>query len=432
MVKEKVLSFKYMYLENQNYLILGLARSGKATAAFFDKIKQPCVIYDDQATAYEGKPVLSAVNDIPWETIKTVVQSPGIPFSYPAPHPVTALAIKKGIPIITDIDLFHQYRDPVVACVGITGTNGKSTTTALITHILNSAGRKALMGGNIGVPVLSLLDEKNVSVYVLELSSFQLEVTHQIDLDVAVLTNISEDHIDRHGSMATYIKAKERIYRHAQSRIVGTECSLPSDDLSIVERLPGLHNQENMRVAYAVCAKLGVSHGAIMTGIHSFPGLAHRMELVYKCSDFSVINDSKATNADSTERALVYYTQIENPLMIYWIAGGKSKIGGIQSLVPYFSKVTKAYFFGAAQDEFLETTDNALGAKICGDLETALQAAFADIRTEARAHGRDPKRHYLILFSPACASFDQFRDFEHRGDEFKRLVRKNLKPKGQQ
>lgn len=419
-------------IHQSSYLILGLARSGKSTAAFFDRIGEHYLVYDDQAENYEDKSALSSLNDIPWAAIKAVVQSPGIPFSYPAPHPVTALAIKKSIPIITDIDLFNQYRDPAAACVGITGTNGKSTTTALIAHILNSAGRKALMGGNIGVPVLSLLDEKDVSVYVLELSSFQLEVTHQVDLDVAVLTNISEDHIDRHGSMASYVEAKERIYRHAQSRIVGTECSLPPDDLSIVERLPGLHNQENMRVAYAVCAKLGVPHGAIMTGIHSFPGLVHRMELVYKCSDFSIINDSKATNADSTERALVYYTQLGNPPMIYWIAGGKSKIGGIQSLAPYFSKLTKAYFFGAAQNEFLETTDNAVDAKICGDLETALQAAFADIRTEARAHGRDPKRHYLILFSPACASFDQFRDFEHRGDEFKRLVRKNLKPKGQQ
>ena len=421
-----------MNSNHQKYLILGLARSGKATVAFFDRIGESYVLYDDQAEQYEGKSVLSALNDIPWETIKAVVQSPGIPFSYPAPHPVTALAIAKGIPVITDIDLFHQHRDPAIRCVGITGTNGKSTTTALIAHILNSAGIKALMGGNIGVPVLSLLDEKDVSVCVLELSSFQLEVTHQIDLDVAVLTNISEDHLDRHGSMAGYIEAKERIYRHAQSRVVGAECGLPFDDLSAVERLPGLHNQENMRVAYAVCTKLGVSHDAIMVGLHSFPGLAHRMEIVYKCSDFSVVNDSKATNADSAERALLYYTQLEPPPMIYWIAGGKSKVGGIQSLESYFGKITKAYFFGVAQEEFLETVGAAIDAKTCGDLETAIQGAFADIRAEARAHGHDPKRHYLILFSPACASFDQFRDFEHRGDEFKRLVHGNLKPKVRQ
>lgn len=419
-------------IHQSNYLILGLARSGKATAAFFDRIGKPYVIYDDQATAYEGKPVLSSLNDIPWETIKAVVQSPGIPFSHPMPHPVTSLAIAKKIPIITDIDLFNQYRDPTVACVGITGTNGKSTTTALITHILNSTGKKALMGGNIGVPVLSLLDEPGVSVYVLELSSFQLEMTCQINLDVAVLTNISEDHIDRHGSMAGYIEAKERIYRHAQVRVIGAECIEPVENLSSVERLPGLHNQENMRVAYAVCMKLGMSHDAIMEGIYSFPGLAHRMELVYKCSDFSVVNDSKATNADSTERALAYYTQLENPAMIYWIAGGKSKIGGIKNLKPYFNKVTKAYFFGAAEDEFLATVGNDLDAKTCSDLETAIQAAFADIRTEARIHGRDPMRYYVILFSPACASFDQFRDFEHRGDEFKRLVHTCLMPKEHQ
>ena len=415
-----------------NYLVLGLARSGKAAVAFFDRIGERYVMFDDQADQYAGKPVLSNPNDIPWETIKAVVQSPGIPFSYPSPHPVTALAIKNATPIITDIDLFNQYRDRAAACVGVTGTNGKSTTTALITHILNSAGKKALMGGNIGVPVLSLLDEKDVSVYVLELSSFQLEVTHQIDLDVAVLTNISEDHIDRHGSMAGYIAAKERIYRHAQARVVGAECVEPKDDLSTVERLPGLHNQENMRVAYAVCMKLGLTHEAIVAGIHSFPGLAHRMELIYKCSDFSVVNDSKATNADSTERALMYYTQCETPPMIYWIAGGKSKIGGISPLKSYFKSIAKAYFFGAAQHEFFDISSGAIDAKVCGDLEMAVQSAFLDIRTEARAHGHDPKRHYMILFSPACASFDQFRDFEHRGDEFKRLVLSTLKPKESQ
>ena len=411
-----------MYLEKQTYLILGLARSGKATAAFFDRIGAPHVVYDDRAEQYEGKPVLSTPNDISWGLIKAVVQSPGIPFSHPTPHPVTALALSKNIPIITDIDLFNQYREPNATCVGITGTNGKSTTTALITHILNAAGMKACMGGNIGVPVLSLLDEQNVSVYVLELSSFQLEVTHQINLDVAVFTNISEDHIDRHGSMAGYIAAKERIYRHAKMRVTGTECTEPENDLSAVENLPGMHNQENMRVAYAVCVKLGVPHDVIMSGIHSFPGLSHRMERVYRCSDFSVVNDSKATNADSTERAFAHYTQLAHPPMIYWIAGGKPKEGGIQSLKPFFKAITKAYFIGAAQDKFLETADGAIDAKASGDLETAVKAAFADVRAEARAHGHDPLRHYLILLSPACASYDQFSDFEHRGDEFKRLV----------
>lgn len=419
-------------MQRFNYLILGLARSGKATASFFDRTGERYVMFDDQADQYAGKPVLSEPNDIPWETIKAVVQSPGIPFSCPSPHPVTALAIKNGIPVITDIDLFNQYRDRAAACVGITGTNGKSTTTALITHILNSAGRKALMGGNIGVPVLSLLDEKDVSVYVLELSSFQLEVTHQIDLDVAVLTNVSEDHIDRHGTMTAYVAAKERIYRHAHVRVVGAECTDPNEDLSTIERLPGLHNQENMRVAYAVCTQLGLSHESIMAGIRSFPGLEHRMELVYKCSDFSVVNDSKATNADSTERALLYYAQREIPPMIYWIAGGKSKIGGINSLSPYFKSITKAYFFGAAQHEFFDTCADTVDSKVCDDLQTAVQSAFVDIRTEARAHGYDAKRHYLILFSPACASFDQFRDFEHRGDEFKRLVLSTLKSKERQ
>ncbi|MES2252422.1 MAG: UDP-N-acetylmuramoyl-L-alanine--D-glutamate ligase [Pseudomonadota bacterium] len=422
-----------MNIQKQStYLILGLARSGKATAAFFGRIGESYVVYDDQAICYEGRDVLSAIIDIPWETIKAVIQSPGIPFFKPQPHPVTAAAIVKGIPVMTDIDLFNQYRDGSIACVGITGTNGKSTTTALVTHILNMAGKKAVMGGNIGVPVLSLLDERDVSVHVLELSSFQLEVTNRIDLDIAVLTNVSEDHIDRHGSMDAYSAAKDRIFNHAKCRVIGAECVEPVDDLSGIERLPGVHNEENMRVAYAVCTKLGVAHDLIVKGFNSFLGLAHRMELVYTCSDFCIINDSKATNADSTERALVHYTQLAPLPYIYWIAGGKPKAGGIQSLKPYFSMIRKAYFIGAAQEEFLATTEGSIDAKTCGDLETAVCAAFADMRNEVRAHGYDPLRHYLILFSPACASYDQFRDFEHRGDEFKRLALNSLKSRTHQ
>jgi len=426
------------------YLILGFARSGKATAAFFDRIGQSYRVYDDQALGHLGSDVLSglgdaahntaqyATNDIPWEKIKAVIQSPGIPFSKPHPHPVTAAAVAKGIPIMTDIDLFNQYRDLSIPCIGITGTNGKSTTTALITHILTLAGMKAVMGGNIGVPVLSLLDERDVSVYVLELSSFQLEVTRRIDLDIAVLINVSEDHIDRHGSMDAYRAAKDRIFNHAKWRIVGAECVGPVDDLSGIDRLPGVHNQENMRVAYAVCARLGVSHDIAMQGFRSFSGLTHRMERIYACSDFSIINDSKATNADSTERALVHYTHAVPLPYIYWIAGGKPKAGGIQSLNAYFGMMRKAYFIGAAQEEFLATTAGRVDAKACGNLETAVQAAFADMRTEARTHGYDPLRHYIILFSPACASYDQFRDFEQRGDEFKRLALGSLKSRNHQ
>lgn len=410
------------------YLILGLARSGKATADFLTRMGASFILYDDHIKEYNGQPVLSSPDDIPWNRIHVVIQSPGVPFSKPMPHPVTKMALARDILIQTDIDIFNKCRNPSAVCIGITGTNGKSTTTALITHILNASGRKALMGGNIGVPALSLLAE-DVPFYVLELSSYQLETTNRVDLDAAVLINISEDHIDRHGSMENYITAKKRIFEHARIHIDGQKCPTPSADLTNIECLPGEHNQENIRIAYAVCAQLNVPHDAIVSGIQSFPGLSHRMETVYACSDFSVVNDSKATNADSAQRALDYYTTKEIPPMIYWIAGGVAKEGGIQSLSPYFKHITKAYFIGAAQNEFMQTTKNAIDASECHDLETAVQMAFSDVRTQARAHGHDKDRHYLILLSPACASFDQFKDFEHRGDEFKKYVEACLKSK---
>lgn len=422
-----------MTISSLTYLILGLARSGKATVNFLTHLGVSTILYDDHLKEYNGQVVLSNENDIPWDMVHCVIQSPGIPFSYPKPHPVTAMALSKGIPIQTDIDLFNQFRDPKVACVGITGTNGKSTTTALITHILNASGKKALMGGNIGVSALSLLngtsENASADVYVLELSSYQLETTQHIDLDVAALINVSEDHIERHGSMANYIAAKKRIFAHAKTHIYGENCPIPDCDLTHVERLPGDHNLENMKIAYAVCVVLGVPHDSIIAGIHSFPGLSHRMERVYTCSDFSIVNDSKATNADSTERAFAYYAELQRPPMIYWIAGGKAKKGGIQSLSPYFSKLTKVYFIGDAQDEFMRTVNDVANAKACGTLDVAVSEAFADIRREARAHGHDPARHYMILFSPACASFDQFKDFEHRGDEFKRYALGHLSVK---
>ncbi len=420
---------------SQTHLILGLARSGKAVASFFERNGTPYIVYDDKgiadrnASAEPNAIVLDQMDQIDWDKIAVVVQSPGVPFSFPTPHPITAMAQQRGIPIKTDIDLFNENRPIKKLCVGITGTNGKSTTTALITHILNENGLKAEMGGNIGVPALTLLDQPEISVYVLELSSFQLEATQRIDLDVAVITNIAEDHLDRHGSMENYIKAKQRIFNHASHCLVGSDCPDIGIGPSSIASLQGAHNQENMRIAYAVCAKLGLSDAGIRQAIQTFPGLSHRMELVYTCSDFFIVNDSKATNADSTRRALDHYTADSN-IHIYWIAGGKSKQGGIESLAPFFKTIKKAYFIGAAQEAFLKIAEGSLDAKACFDLETAVKAAFADIRAEARLNtsmGRDLKRRYLMLFSPACASFDQFIDFEDRGETFKKIACSNLK-----
>ncbi len=421
MLVSKLQCYRTM-IQQQSYLILGLARSGKATAAFFDAHHYPYILYDDSLTNYNGQAVLNNPNDIPWDTIKSVIQSPGICFNYPAPHPVTARAREKNIPIETDIDLFNQHRDPAAHYIGITGTNGKSTTTALVTHILNHARKHAAMGGNIGVAALSLLmpnQQKNhgkpFNFYVLELSSFQLEATHQINLDIAVIINITEDHLERHDTMDHYRAAKQRIFTHAKHTITGETCPKILTDPHAFEHLPGQHNLENMNTAIAVCSALDIPMNLIMKGIASFPGLPHRMEIVYNEDNLLIINDSKATNADAAEKALACYKDD----IVFWIAGGKPKTDGIVPLKPYFPFITRAYFIGEAKEAFLATAKDSVTCHISSTLEGALTKAIIDAQKNQLEH---PDKRHVILFSPACASFDQFRDFEHRGDVFRKLV----------
>ena len=401
------------------YLILGLARSGKATAAFFDAHHHDYVLYDDFVTHYNDKVVLTNLDDIPWDTITSVIQSPGVPFDYPAPHPVTARARQKGIVIETDIDIFNQHRNPATQCIGITGTNGKSTTTTLITHVLNHAGKQAVMGGNVGVAALSLLtqntSEKPIDVYVLELSSFQLEAANRIDLDVAAIINITEDHLDRHQTMDDYIAAKYRIFAHAKTAITGETCPEIFTDSTAFEHLPGQHNLQNINFTIAVCRALDIHLDTILEGISTFPGLPHRMEIIYHENDLLIINDSKATNANATEKALACYKDD----IVFWIAGGKPKTEGIAPLKAYFPFIEKAYFIGEAKDIFFATAKDAINCQACGVLEGALTKAIIDAQ---KSQLKNPEKRHVILFSPACASFDQFNDFEHRGDVFRQLV----------
>ncbi len=421
MLVSKLQCYRTM-IQQQSYLILGLARSGKATAAFFDAHHYPYVLYDDSQTDYNGKTVINHPDNISWDTIKSVIQSPGICFNYPDPHPVTARAREKNIPIETDIDLFNQHRDPAAQCIGITGTNGKSTTTALVTHILTHARKHAAMGGNIGVAALSLLmpnQQKNhgkpYNIYVLELSSFQLEATHHIDLDVAAIINITEDHLDRHGTMDHYRAAKHRIFTNATHTITGDTCPKIVTDPHLFDRLPGQHNLENINIAIAICSALDIPMDLIMKGIASFPGLPHRMEIVYNKDNLLIINDSKATNADATEKALACYKDD----IVFWIAGGKPKTDGIVPLKPYFPFIARAYFMGEAKDIFLATAKDSVICHTSGTLDGALTKAIVDAQKSQLDY---PDKRHIILFSPACASFDQFRDFEHRGDVFRKLV----------
>lgn len=361
----------------------------------------------------------------PWETLRYLVLSPGVPFTHPTPHKVVKLAQQHRVPIVCDIELL-TLSQPKARFVGITGTNGKSTTTALTHHILKQAGLPVQVGGNIGISALELEPLPEGGVYVIETSSYQLDLLQETRFDVAVLLNITPDHIDRHGDMAGYIAAKKRIFRHdPPHKIIGIDepisaalakefkaTPISSNDtlpVSELPYLPGAHNRQNVAAATAICHALGLADAAIAKGIASFTGLAHRMQRVGEKSGVTFINDSKATNAEAAEKALLSFGA---PLL--WIAGGKPKEGGITALAPHFHRITHAFLIGEAEAQFAETLQqHTLPFTRCGTLEKAVQEAYAMGRNMVGA---------TVLLSPACASFDQFKSFEHRGEQFAQYV----------
>lgn len=440
--------------------VLGLARSGLAAAQALERGGARVAAWDDDAgkrdaAAAAGVPIVDlARSDL--ASVKALILSPGIPHTYPKPHPVAARTRAAGGAIIGDIELLARSR-PEARYVGITGTNGKSTTTALVGHILASAGRKVAVGGNLGTPALSLPPLGRDDIYVLEMSSYQLELTETLTFDVGVLLNITPDHLDRHGGMDGYIAAKRRIFarqKSPQAAVVGIDDEICRDiagslaaahaqrvvpisaearapggvyvedgglidaldrephsvlDLRHAPRLPGRHNWQNAAAAYAAARCFGVDGAAIAQGILSFAGLPHRQELIATIDGIRYVNDSKATNADAAGKALACYDAI------YWIAGGVPKEGGIASLVPFFPRIRRAFLIGKATEAFAATLEGHVPFARCGDLPHALQAA----REAARA-GR--QKDAVVLLSPACASFDQFANFEERGAVFRRLV----------
>jgi UDP-N-acetylmuramoylalanine--D-glutamate ligase len=450
----RVESFK-----GETVAVMGLARSGLAAAEALMAGGAQVLAWDDSPgrrdTAQKRRIPLADLTEARFAGIKALILSPGIPHTFPKPNPVAAAAKAAGTPILGDIELLAGAA-PEARYVGVTGTNGKSTTTALIAHILGSAGRSVQVGGNLGTPALTLARLGADGVYVLELSSYQLELIHQASFDVAVWLNLTPDHLDRHGGMAGYIAAKRRLFQNTRgtpeavigvddepsrgvadavsrenpwrvtrisvtSRVTGgvfvEDGNLFDDrgrsaekvmDLREVPLLPGRHNWQNAAAAYAAARALGLARADIVAGIAGFPGLAHRQEPIATIDSVRFINDSKATNADATSKALACYDAI------YWIAGGVPKTGGIAELAEYFPRIRRAFLIGEAARDFAATLGAKAPHEIDGTLDRAVAAAFAAAKADKNA---------VVLLSPACASFDQFTDFEARGEAFRALVK---------
>ncbi|MGC5780760.1 UDP-N-acetylmuramoyl-L-alanine--D-glutamate ligase [Methylobacterium sp. NFXW15] len=440
----------------QKVALFGLGGSGLATARALIAGGAEVVAWDDGAEGVakaQGEGISTAdLREQDWSGFVALVLAPGVPLTHPEPHWSVRRAQEAGVEIVGDIELFCRERRaiaPGAPFVAITGTNGKSTTTALIAHVLRQAGRDVQMGGNIGTAILSLEPPDAARVHVIEMSSFQIDLTPTLDPSVGVLMNVTPDHLDRHGTMEQYAGIKERLIRGADLAVVGiddapsraiadrraerlvrvhvgagptqgeglrAEAGIIRDaagadlaDVNGIGSLRGAHNWQNAAVAVAVAQALGLSADEIRAGLASFPGLPHRMEEVGRRDRVLFVNDSKATNADSTEKALTAFRDI------HWILGGKAKDGGIFPLVPYFERVAHAYLIGAASDAFAATLEGAVPYTRCGTLDVAVEKAA---QNAAASGAPEP----VVLLSPACASYDQFRNFEVRGDRFRELV----------
>jgi UDP-N-acetylmuramoylalanine--D-glutamate ligase len=448
--------------------VFGLGGSGLVSASALLAGGADVIGYDDDAQSVAkanaaGIPTAD-LRDLDWSKIAALVLAPGVPLTHPVPHWSVQLAQKAAVEVIGDIELFCRERRriaPDAPFVAITGTNGKSTTTALVAHLAASVGMDAQLGGNIGTAILSLQPPRAsrvqpLRVHVIECSSYQIDLAPSLDPSVGILINLSEDHLDRHGTMEHYAALKERLVAGVPklgTAIIGVDdewCRTIADrlersgkqvvcisvrqalrdgvyvkeqrimraaggsatqiaEIGGIGSLRGLHNAQNAACAAAAALALGLEPAAIQAGLRSFPGLAHRMEEVGRRGAVLFVNDSKATNADSAAQALACFSDI------FWIAGGKPKTGGIESLRTFFPRIRKAYLIGEAAEEFAATLGSEVPYEITGTLDKAIAAAARDAEASAAA---EP----VVLLSPACASFDQYRNFEVRGDAFRALV----------
>jgi UDP-N-acetylmuramoylalanine--D-glutamate ligase len=435
--------------------LFGLGGSGLATALALKEGGAQVVACDDNpARMQEAASKGIETGDLrraDWSRISALILSPGVPLTHPEPHWSAQLAKDAGVEIIGDIELFCRERAktaPHAPFVAITGTNGKSTTTALIAHILREAGRDVQLGGNIGTAILSLEPPSDDRIHVVECSSFQIDLAPSLAPTIGVLLNLSPDHLDRHGTMENYGAIKERLVAKADLAVIGIDdpwCAALAGrlsrsrevrtfsterqakvwvergtilrtadrrigDLDGIPALRGKHNAQNAAAASAVATALGIDAATIAGALRTFPGLPHRMEEVGRRGSALFINDSKATNADSTEKALTSFDTI------LWILGGKPKEGGISPLRPYFSRIEKAYLIGAATEEFAAALDGQVPYIRCGTLDKAVELAASDA---VSSQAREP----VVLLSPACASYDQYPNYEIRGNHFRDLVR---------
>lgn len=415
----------------KNYAVYGLARSGLATVEALLASGATVTVWDAKPEARAKAPNdarIANLDDTDLSPFDSLVVTPGLPLNR---HPIAGRATQAGTEIIGDIELFARARPdlPSHKIVGITGTNGKSTTTALIYHILKTAGVPTTMGGNIGLPILAQDPLLPNGVYVLELSSYQIDLTSTLDCDVAVLLNITPDHLDRYANFEAYAASKARLFamqsathlsivQHGWFGLVAPSAG-PAPRLFDVlievddnrqhdwPALHGPHNLENALAADRTCRFLGLDQRTIEEGLRTYPGLPHRMERVAEINGVQFVNDSKATNPTATAPALAAFEHIR------WILGGQAKVDNLDECEPFFARVASAYTIGDAADLFKRLLAPHIPVKNCGKLDVAVREAAAD------ASAGD-----TVLLSPACASFDQFRDFEDRGDQFRALVGK--------
>ncbi|TQF76568.1 UDP-N-acetylmuramoyl-L-alanine--D-glutamate ligase [Elioraea sp. Yellowstone] len=442
--------------------VMGLGRAGLPGARALMRLGARVLAWDDSAAARQqaasaGVP-LADLAAADFAAIDALLLSPGIPHRLPAPHPVAARALAAGRPIVCDADLLYRAvraAGSAARFAGVTGTNGKSTTTALLGHILAMAGRPHAVGGNLGTPALALDILGSDGIYALEMSSYMLERIARIRFDAAAMLNLSPDHLDRHGDMAGYEAAKRRIFDRQDdgctavvgiddargraiaeelaagpgllirisgaaavpggvyvenARLIDARGAYPQRIASLVRHptLPGAHNAQNAAAAAALALALGIPAEDVGAGIASFPGLPHRQQRVAELDGVLFVNDSKGTNADAAARALACYPRV------FWIAGGRAKEGGIGSLAPLFPRIARAFLIGESATAFAATlAAHGVAHEVAETIEAAVPAAFAAARAEAPA---------VVLLSPAAASFDQFANFEARGEAFRAAV----------
>ncbi|WP_412058177.1 UDP-N-acetylmuramoyl-L-alanine--D-glutamate ligase [Bartonella sp. DGB2] len=449
------------HFTGQKMALFGLGTSGCASAQALLASGVDVIGFDDDAArcqaAKEANIPIADLRGEDWKKFHALVLTPGVPLTHPKPHWSVEQARQAGVDIIGDIELFVRARRAFLQknnltpydlpLIAITGTNGKSTTTALLAYLLNQAGFDAQMGGNIGTPILSLAPFKKGLPYVVECSSFQIALAPSLNPTYGILLNITPDHIDRHGDFVTYAALKGRLVKHANHAFIGIDdvpsaalyqclyekghqvtaltkngphpyalysqgCRLfaPSQTTALADlgkntALRGSHNAQNALAAVGVMSALGMRNSCLQTGLDHFSGLPHRLQQVGQRGDVIFINDSKATNAEAVAPALDTFNNI------YWIAGGVAKEGGITTLRPYFSKIRKAYLIGEAAPLFARQIGRAFPFIQAHNLKSAVKAAANDAQ-------KDPTGKKAVLFSPACASYDQYPNYSARGDAF--------------